>query len=858
MARTPVAVSLTAACMILIIVVFLLQTLGLPIRSLSALLSHDFVSEVCQAQGTNVNHPANRYLIGVGKADITGPVVEIGFMGYADPNQVGSGLRQRLYSRAFIIGSPTKPEDRIVYVVQDVQSGDTAVRQGILDGLKEMGGEYSVYGQQNVAITGTHSHSGPGAWLNYLLPQITTRGFDQQSYESIVRGTLRSIQLAHQSLQLGRLTYGKIEVPDTNINRSPYAYRANPSHERDLYNASVDKEMTMLRFTSSHSGTDIGVLTWFAVHGTSMLGNNTLVTGDNKGLAADLFEKYARRQNSTDPSFVAGFSQSNVGDTSPNVLGAWCESGPQGGQQCDFKTSLCGGEAQPCCGRGPHWGLNDAGTSSNYEIGRRQYVAARVLFESMQRDRKEIVQVASGQFPVVKSVHVFVDFANRTFTLPNGTDVRTCAAALGYSFAAGTTDGPGAFDFKQHNPGDPQASPLWEAVRNKLHQPGSDQIQCQGVKPILLDVGETTKPYLWTPNVVDLQFFRIGNLFIIVSPGEATTMASRRWKNILERAAVSLIREDGEGVNPLAVLGGPANSYTHYITTTEEYAVQRYEGASTLYGPHTLAAYLDLTSRLIPYLTRRAVAQAGASVPPLVPTLDRLDPGPSPPVHTNISLSFIGRVIRDSPGIFRRFGDVLVDTKPSYSLAIGQAPSIEVIFVAANPRNNAKLDNSFVTVERYDEQTGIWRRFRDDSDWSTVFEWERTSTLLGTSRAKVRWELGWELDTWGSPSKHDSRGHRDLDFPMKEHVGKNIDPWQPWRQSQSNDYHASRRSAMSAARRPSSPQKIRRNKISGFADDYLAASDLRARYRIRYRGDAKNLNGDIQAFEGLSREFNVT
>ncbi|KAI6903414.1 hypothetical protein KC334_g7187, partial [Hortaea werneckii] len=57
------------------------------------------------------------YLLGVGKADITGPVVEINFMGYADPAQTGSGLRQRLYSRAFIIGSIDKPDDRFVYLV---------------------------------------------------------------------------------------------------------------------------------------------------------------------------------------------------------------------------------------------------------------------------------------------------------------------------------------------------------------------------------------------------------------------------------------------------------------------------------------------------------------------------------------------------------------------------------------------------------------------------------------------------------------------------------------------------------------------------------------------------------------------
>jgi neutral ceramidase len=27
--------------------------------------------------------------------------------------------------------------------------------------------------------------------------------------------------------------------------------------------------------------------------------------------------------------------------------------------------------------------------------------------------------------------------------------VKTCPAAMGFGFAAGTTDGPGAFDFKQ-------------------------------------------------------------------------------------------------------------------------------------------------------------------------------------------------------------------------------------------------------------------------------------------------------------------------------------------------------------------------------------------------------------------------
>lgn len=143
----------------------------------------------------------DKYMIGVGKADITGPVVEINFAGYANLDQKGTGLRQRLFSRAFIIGDKSNPDDRFVYIVIDAQSGDTAVRYGVLDGVAALGGEYSVYGQQNIALTGTHSHSGPGAWFNYLLPQVTSLGYDKQSYQAIVDGVVLSIKRAHENLQ---------------------------------------------------------------------------------------------------------------------------------------------------------------------------------------------------------------------------------------------------------------------------------------------------------------------------------------------------------------------------------------------------------------------------------------------------------------------------------------------------------------------------------------------------------------------------------------------------------------------------------------------------------------------------------
>jgi len=182
----------------------------------------------------------------------------------------GTGLRQRLYSRAFIIGDINNPADRFIYLSADIASGDTAIRHGILQALSNLGPAYATYTQKNVAIVGTHSHSGPGAYFNYLLPQITSLGFSKESYQAIVDGALLSIKRAHESLTPGYLAYADTEVLDANINRSPYAYLANPAEERGRYKYDVDKEVTMLRFQRAADGLNLGVLAWHNVHATAM------------------------------------------------------------------------------------------------------------------------------------------------------------------------------------------------------------------------------------------------------------------------------------------------------------------------------------------------------------------------------------------------------------------------------------------------------------------------------------------------------------------------------------------------------------------------------------------------------------
>jgi len=512
-------------------------------------------------------------------------------------------------------------------------------------------------------------------------------GFDKQSYQAIVDGAVLSIQRAHQSLTLGAVSAGSAKIADANINRSLFAYLANPAAERARYTDDVDKTMTLLKFTRSSDGKAMGILNWFAVHGTSMLGNQTLVSGDNKGVAAVLLEEAMAADDSAAEGFVAGFSQSNVGDTSPNVMGAYCEDGT--GQQCRLNDSTCAnGKSQDCHGRGPYFGLNDGGAKSCYEIGKRQADGARSIFDSAS------FTSISGS---VRSFHTFVDFSNYTVKLSNGSLGTTCPAAMGNSFAAGTTDGPGAFDFVQNDPGAPN-NPFWNVVGSAISPPSKAQRACQYPKPVLLNVGQATTPYLWSPNIVDIQTLRIGQLLIVVSPGEATTMSGRRWREAVHNAAKSSLLPSS--VDPLVVLGGPANTYAHYITTEEEYSVQRYEGASTLHGPHTLAAHINASLTYLPLLADDNTAPIPA--------------GPSPPDNRDRSFSLITGVVYDSPGLGQSYGSV--KTQPSSSYAAGAI--VKAVFVGANPRNNLRLEGTFVAIET--QRDGSWVQVRNDRDWEVV------------------------------------------------------------------------------------------------------------------------------------------
>ena len=194
--------------------------------------------------------------------------------------------------------------------------------------------------------------------------------------------------------------------------------------------------------------------------------------------------------------------------------------------------------------------------------------------------------------------HSFLDMPNLKLTVPSddGTleTVNLCPAALGYSFAGGTTDGPGMLNFTQ---GTTTGNPFWDKVADFLGHPTEEEKACQYPKPILFNTGNMDKPYAWDPEILPIQMLRVGNLFIAVPSAEFTTMSGRRLREQL----YSQIRESNvipDEQEIYVTIAGLSNSYSHYVTTLEEYQGQRYEAASTLFGPNTLQGYLQEFKRI--------------------------------------------------------------------------------------------------------------------------------------------------------------------------------------------------------------------------------------------------------------------
>ncbi|WP_439887665.1 neutral/alkaline ceramidase [Pseudomonas sp. MBLB4123] len=635
----------------------------------------------------------DNYLIGRGIYDITGPAAEASLFGYGSLDQSASGIHDRQWARAFIVADPQSGK-RVVFVVIDSGATFQGVVQGVGAALKTRFG--SLYDARNLVISATHTHSAAGGHSHYALYNITTNGYIEQNYKAQVNGIVAAIERAHQDLAPGRILLARGELWNASANRSQQAYYAN----RDAAQyPDIDPEMTVLKLV--RNGQPVGMISWFATHGVSLPQSNTLLSGDNKGYAAYLFEKQLMGSDYGPGAFVAAFAQSNSGDMTPNLN--LDGSGP---------------------GHTPEQSLR--------LIGQRQYDLARQLFEQAS-------EALSGP---IDFRHKYYDMSAQQVAAPfteDGQSHRTCTAALGYGFGAGTEDGRG-MDF--FNEGQLQGNLFWQALTAMLTAPTEAQKACHAPRGLLLAQGNF-KPYPWSPEVLPVSILKIGQLGLLAVPGEFTVMAGRRLRSTV--AAVP-----GSGLQHL-VVAGYSNAYAGYVTTQEEYSLGHYEGGSTHFGPWTLAAY------------RQALHEQASSLASGQPLMYAGEPQPRDLKDKQLTLQT--GVVHDQAPLFKRIGDVV--SQPAQRYSRGQAA--KAVFWAGHPKNNLRPQGSFLQVQRL--VGNQWQTVAGDNDWSTRFRWKRVDPIWGTSQATLEWDIDASVPAGTYRLRHSGTRKAPLTFKLHEYGG---------------------------------------------------------------------------------------
>jgi neutral ceramidase len=519
------------------------------------------------------------YEIGTGIGEVTDPAAGLPLQGMVDEDQIATGVESPLYARAFVVAErPSVAEAGCVaIIVADIWAGTRRVKDGVLRRLAAS--HQGVYTEENVLLAGTHTHSAPGGFSGNLLYDFNfdIGGCDEATVTCIVDGCVRAVEMAHANLAPGRIYINKGEVADCGRNRSAPAYLCNPQAERDHWGADTDREMLLLKFVKvddQDRERPVGALSWYAIHPTDRGQKNTLVCGDNKGHASSLFEQEMDSDRRKRETFVAAFANAHCGDVSGNV-------------------------------KLPN-GVDDIAHMRKH--GRLQFEVAERLF-------REATEEVSGP---VEHRHTRIDFS-KVSTGARG--ARTWPAALGLSFAAGSAvdsvpkpdlgidEGRTAANLSEGDAIIAEAAHLaLSAVFgiDLIDQEAIAEREGQLPKPVVLMPGIEQRPVV--PQVLPVQLLSVGAVAVLGIPGELTTMAGRRLRtSVLDAMSAT-------GVTHLA-LGTYANEYAQYITTPEEYSAQHYEGASTLFGPHTLEAHQQVAAQLA-----TAIAEGKPSPPGPAPT----------------------------------------------------------------------------------------------------------------------------------------------------------------------------------------------------------------------------------------------
>ena len=499
------------------------------------------------------------FVAGVGKVDIT-PPPGLPLFGYSHARtDDAAGVRTRLYARALYLEDARG--EHVVLVQCDLGAISALLHLQVARAIVQETG-ISV---DRLLIGATHTHAGPGgyfgvAYYNYW--GSNRPGYDPRIVTFLTERITNAVLAAYRTRAPARLAIGSMTVFGLTHNRSLEAYNNNTSQiisEEALWTMLPEYRAVDPTFTMLRVDRIVGA-------GTQPLGafTNFAIHGTAVPSSNDLYS-------------------GDVHAAAERAL-EWAIRRHYGVQTEVIHALTNGAEGD----------IAPAFTTQNFaeaeQLGLTLASKAFDLFQDLDTR-------------LTDAVHLGYNYEELPLQIPyTADDLELCQQAMvGVPVLGGSEEGRSLLYGKLLG--------VYEGARQESPQ------GCHTWKLKALDFLQDLIPATDFPTTMTLQTMRINELLLVAVPGEMSTEMGQRLKQAVLQAA----QHTRQSLTHVAIVG-LANQYISYFTTPEEYALQHYEGASTLYGPASgpvIAARLE-------YLVTQ---MAALTTPPALPSQWIFRPG---------------------------------------------------------------------------------------------------------------------------------------------------------------------------------------------------------------------------------------
>ena len=495
---------------------------------------------------------ANGFRVGAARVDIT-PEDEYRMAGYSTDAQRGKKRpgEPPLTASAFYLCDEVDSE--LVVCAVDLQSGTRALWNAVASKIGEQ------VPQSRFVLVGSHTHTGPGQMFGSMYDVFAqgTLRLRPDLLERTANGIALAVKEAKRNAKPGVVSIDHIPVWGLGSNQSLAAHQnswygrrwnqqgfpgAQPPPGLSSLERAVDPRLTAIRLVDEGHKL-VGVLGVHGVHPTSLGDKAAYYSPDWCGVAAQhATEQIEAEGLASDEGVVVAFGGGNMADVGPLALG--------------------GSESVR---------VDSEGHELNQGPALQQAIGARMGAALVELAQREVTATSDTRISV----------AHREVTIDRESDPEIGKWAFGVPTVGGSEDGPSMMSRIAR-----------EGTRRRRGDPSDPQFPKLRLLPCALRCLFRAPPNRWP-----LHAIRIGSTALVTVPGEPTGLTGFAIRRAL-MPQVGLYRQiRGMGhddarssiahsaFEDVCVLGY-ANEYAGYFTTEDEFVMQHYEGASTLFGRH--------------------------------------------------------------------------------------------------------------------------------------------------------------------------------------------------------------------------------------------------------------------------------